>query len=307
MADPLASWWRRRTSWPTPSLEQLVALKGSHTVSVIVPARNEQATVAGVVGPLLDELPPGLVDEVLVVDGGSSDDTASVAAAAGARVLRLPATSDGQLLTGKGGALWWGQQQAAGDLLVFLDADVLPSRAATAARLLTPLLLDPSVAFVKAAFDRPLTVDGVLQHGSGGRVTELLARPLINAWWPPLAGFVQPLSGELAVRRDLLSRLPFATGYGLELAMLIDVLELVGLEAMAQVDIGERHHRHHSDAALGRMSAEVLAAALERLGRPQGDRLLQFSRSTDGFDVASSDVRVTMLPPVASLEQGQAS
>jgi glucosyl-3-phosphoglycerate synthase len=194
-----------------------------------------------------------------------------------------------------------------GDLLVFLDADVLPSRAATAARLLTPLLLDPSVAFVKAAFDRPLTVDGVLQHGSGGRVTELLARPLINAWWPALAGFVQPLSGELAARRDLLSRLPFATGYGLELAMLVDVLDLVGLDAMAQVDIGERHHRHHSDAALGRMSAEVLAAALDRLGLPQGDRLLQFSRSADGFDVATTEVHVSMLPPVASLAEGKAS
>jgi glucosyl-3-phosphoglycerate synthase len=290
-----------------PLQEELVALKGARTVSVVVPALNEEATVAGVVGPLLQELAPGLVDEVVVVDGGSSDATASVAAAAGARVLRLPASADGHLLTGKGGALWWAQQQAEGDLLVFLDADVLPSRAATAVKLLTPLLLDPSVSFVKAAFDRPLTVDGVLQHGSGGRVTELLARPLINAWWPSLAGFVQPLSGELAARRDLLSRLPFATGYGLELAMLVDVLELVGLDAMAQVDIGERHHRHHSDAALGRMSAEVLAAALDRLGTAAGDRLLQYSRSPHGFVVHSSDVGVTMLPPVASLAQGRAS
>jgi glucosyl-3-phosphoglycerate synthase len=307
MPHSLASWWRRRTSWPTLTVEDLIALKGERLISVIVPALNEQATVAGVVGPLLEELAPGLVDEVLVVDGGSSDDTADVAAAAGARVLSLPRAADGHELTGKGGALWWAQQQAVGDLLVFLDADVLPSRAATAARLLTPLLLDPSVAFVKAAFDRPLTVDGVLQHGSGGRVTELLARPLINAWWPALAGFVQPLSGELAARRDLLSRLPFATGYGLELAMLVDVLDLVGLDAMAQVDIGERHHRHHSDAALGRMSAEVLAAALDRLGLPQGDRLLQFSRSADGFDVATTEVHVSMLPPVASLAEGKAS
>jgi glucosyl-3-phosphoglycerate synthase len=307
VADSLTSWWRRRTSWPTPSLAELIELKGDLTVSVIVPARNEEATVAGVVGPLLEQLAPGLVDEVLVVDGASTDATAQVAAAAGATVLRLPASSDGHALTGKGGALWWAQQQAAGDLLVFLDADVLPSRAATATALLTPLLLDPSVSFVKAAFDRPLTVDGVLQHGSGGRVTELLARPLINAWWPALAGFVQPLSGELAARRELLARLPFATGYGLELAMLVDVLDLVGLEAMAQVDIGERHHRHHSDAALGRMSAEVLAAALDRLGMAHADRLLQFSRGTGGFDVAASEVHVSMLPPVASLAQGQAS
>ena len=173
---------------------------------------------------------------------------------------------------------------------------------------MTPLLVDPTVAFVKAAFDRPLTVDGVLQHGSGGRVTEMLARPLLNAWWPALAGFVQPLSGELAARRDLLSRLPFATGFGLEIAMLVDVLGLVGLEAMAQADIGERHHRHHSDAALGRMSAEVLAAALDRhRDGSHGDRLVQFSRADQGFDVHTYDVRVPVLPPVVSLSQERAS
>jgi glucosyl-3-phosphoglycerate synthase len=211
-------------------------------------------------------------------------------------------------LRGKGGALWWAQQQSSGDLLVFLDADVLPSRAETVTRLLTPLLLEPGVQFVKAAFDRPLTVDGVLQHGSGGRVTELLARPLLNAWWPSLAGFVQPLAGELAARRDLLARLPFATGYGLEIAMLVDVLALVGLDAMAQADIGERHHRHHSDAALGRMSAQVLAAALDRHREAaRSDRLVQFARAEVGFDVHTSDVRVESLPPVTSLSREQAS
>ncbi|MCU1593900.1 MAG: glucosyl-3-phosphoglycerate synthase, partial [Frankiales bacterium] len=168
-------------------------------------------------------------------------------------------------------------------------------------------LLEPRVQFVKAAFDRPLTVDGVLQHGSGGRVTEMLARPLLNAWWPALSGFVQPLSGELAVRRSLLERLPFATGYGLEIAMLVDVLDLVGLDAMAQVDIGERHHRHHSDAALGRMSAEVLAAAMDRRGVPIADRLVQFSRGTDGFDATTTQVHVGLLPPVSSLAQERAS
>lgn len=305
----MTAWWRRRSTWPDLPLEELVALKGSTTVSVLVPAVNEAATVAGVVGPLVRELlPAGLVDEVLVVDGGSSDGTAEHASAAGARVLRVPEAVDGRLLAGKGGALWWGQQQAAGDLLVFLDADVLPSRAVTATRLLTPLLVEPAVQFVKAAFDRPLTVDGVLQHGSGGRVTELLARPLLNAWWPALAGFVQPLSGELAARRELLARLPFATGYGLEIAMLVDVLSLVGLDAMAQADIGTRHHRHHSDAALGRMSAQVLAVALDRHRESaRSDRLVQFHREDDGFAVQTSEVRVTSLPPVVSLTKERAS
>lgn len=307
--DSLASWWRGRTAWPAVPVAELVARKDGQTVSVVVPALDEERTVEGVVGPLVDELlAAGLVDEVVVVDGGSTDGTAQRAASAGARVLRLPEQAHGHRPAGKGGALWWAQQQVTGDLLVFLDADVEPSRAATATALLTPLLLAPQIQFVKAAFDRPLTVDGVLQHGSGGRVTEMLARPLLNAWWPPLSGFVQPLSGELAARRTLLSRLPFATGYGLEIAMLVDVLALVGLEAMTQADIGERHHRHHSDAALGRMAAEVLAAALERHGdSPAGRELVQFSRGADGFDAATWPVRLAVLPPVATLSQEQAS
>ncbi len=315
MPDALATWWRRRSTWPALPVADLVALKGSRTVSVLVPALNEAETVAGVVGPLVQELvPAGLVDEVVVVDGGSSDGTATLAAEAGARVLHLPSTAHGLTPRGKGGALWWAQQQVAGDLVVFLDADVLPSRAATATRLLTPLLIDDQVQFVKAAFDRPLTVDGVLHHGSGGRVTELLARPLLNAWWPELAGFVQPLSGELAARRDLLARLPYATGYGLEIGMLVDVLHLVGLDAMAQNDIGERRHRHHSDASLGRMSAEVLATALQRHpAGAHGDRFVQYGRpgapghlapgapGPGGFAAYAGDVTVDALPAISTL------
>ncbi len=286
-------------------MDDLIALKADAAVSVLVPALNEAATVAGVVTPLVEEL-HGLVDEVVVVDGGSSDRTADLAAAAGARVLHLPLSAHGHAPRGKGGALWWAQQQVDADLLVFLDADVLPSRAATAVRLLTPLLVEPSVQFVKAAFDRPLTIDGVLHHGSGGRVTELLARPLLNAWWPQLAGFVQPLSGELATRRDLLAQLPFATGYGLEIGMLVDVLGLVGLDAMAQADIGERRHRHHSDAALGRMSAEVLATALDRHRDSGADRFVQFSRAAVGFESQVTDVQVSALPSLASLAREHA-
>ena len=305
VADPLALWWHRRSSWEQVAVPDLVARKDGRTVTVLVPARNEEPTVTGVIGPLVDELvPTGLVDEVLVIDGRSLDRTAELAAAAGARVLSLPTEPD---LQGKGGALWWGLQQSRGDLLVFLDSDVAPSRAETAVAMLTPLLMAPSVQFVKAAFDRPLTVDGVLHQGSGGRVTELLARPLINAWWPQLAGFVQPLAGELAATRSLLSRLPFATGYGLEIGMLIDVLNLVGLDAMAQADIGERRHRHHSDAALGRMSAEVLAAALRRHRDSGDDRLVQFARVGDGFEATTSTVHADDLPPLVSLAEEQAS
>lgn len=297
------TWWQRRSVWPLVPREALAERKAGRTVSVVIPALDEAATVAGVVGPLQDELVPlGLVDEVVVVDGGSTDGTGRIAAAAGARVLQLPQECHGHQPRGKGGALWWAQQEAKGDLLVFLDADVVPSRAQTAVALLTPLLLDDGVQFVKAAFDRPLTVDGVLHRGSGGRVTEMLARPLLNAWWPDLAGFVQPLAGELAATRELLVQVPFATGYALEIAMLVDVLRLVGIEAMGQADIGERQHRHQSDEALGRMAAEVLAAALDRHpGGPHADLLRQFRREGTGFSTATSDVQVGVLPPVASL------
>ena len=302
-ADALTTWWQRRTRWPAVPVEALAARKGARTVSVVIPALNEAATVAGVVGPLVDELVPvGLVDEVVVVDGGSTDGTAELALAAGARVLHLPDECSGYEPRGKGGALWWAQQHATGDLLVYLDADVEPSRAHTAVALLTPLLLDDGVQFVKAAFDRPLTVEGMLHRGSGGRVTEMLARPLLNAWWPELAGFVQPLSGELAATRDLLARVPFATGYALEIAMLIDVLRLVGVEAMAQADIGERQHRHQTDEALGRMAAEVLAAALDRHpGGTHADLLHQYRREDGEFVAVTSEVRVGSLPPVGTL------
>jgi glucosyl-3-phosphoglycerate synthase len=300
--DAAARWWAARSRWPEVAVAELVERKGTARVSVVVPARDEEATVGEVVARVVADLvPTGLVDEVVVVDGRSTDRTAAVAAAAGARVVALPERAHGHRLVGKGGGLWLGQLETDGDLVVLLDADVSPSRSATVARLLTPLLLDPAVSFVKAAFDRPLTVDGVLHHGSGGRVTELLARPLLAAWWPELSGFVQPLAGELAVRRDLLELLPFSAGYALELGMLLDVHALVGLDAMAQVDIGERVHRHHSDAALGRMAAGVLGAALARRGETGPEALTQFARVAGDLVPTTAEVEGGELPPAVTL------
>jgi glucosyl-3-phosphoglycerate synthase len=305
-------WLGRRTSraadWTLP---ELLARKGATTVSVVLPARDEEATVGSIVATvrreLVDDAP--LVDEVVVVDSGSSDRTAAVAAAAGARVVHrdaaLPAVPP---LPGKGEVLWRSLAVTRGDLVVFVDADLTDFSAHFVTGLLGPLLTDPAVAFVKAAYERPF---GAAPDG-GGRVTELVARPLLNLHWPQLAGFVQPLAGEYAARRTLLETLPFPTGYGVELGLLVDALGRVGLDALAQVDLGVRRHRHQDTAALGRMASEILQTALDRLER--ADRIVrrdessplltQFRRRDQdgaGWAVDVHDVRVRERPPITTL------
>jgi glucosyl-3-phosphoglycerate synthase len=237
------------------------------TVSVVVPARDEEATVGGVVRGIVEGLPADLVDEVVVVDADSRDRTASVAREAGARVVRQSAVlPDAGSHEGKGEALWKGLAATDGDLVVFVDADIVDFDPRFVTGLLGPLLVDQDVMLTKAAYDRPLAVDGRLLDG-GGRVTELLARPLIAAFWPELGWLAQPLSGEYAGRRTLLEELPFVCGYGVELAMLVDVVEHAGVAAIAQVDLGRRVHDHQSLDALGRMAASILHTALLRLER----------------------------------------
>jgi glucosyl-3-phosphoglycerate synthase len=236
-------------------------------VSVVLPARNEAATVGQVVGTirrtLVDRV--GLVDELLVVDAASEDGTAEVARAAGARVVRqadvLPHLGN---TSGKGEAMWKGLAAARGDVLVYLDADIVDIGPRFVVGLLGPLLLEPGVQLTKAVYDRPLTLEGQVHDSGGGRVTELLARPALALWFPALAGIAQPLSGEIAARRSLLETLPFVCGYGVEVAMLIDVAERHGAEAIAQVDLGRRTHEHQSLPALGRMAGELLQVLAAR-------------------------------------------
>jgi glucosyl-3-phosphoglycerate synthase len=309
MRPDVHRWLRRRTytatSWTAADLAAAKRAQGS-TVSVVLPALDEEATVGAIVrairAALVDRDP--LVDEVVVVDSGSADRTAAVAAAAGARVVDtgtvLPAHGR---VPGKGEALWKSLAATTGDLVVFVDADLVGFDPQYVVGLLGPLLTDPAIGYVKALYDRPLTTtEGIVPSG-GGRVTELLARPLLNAFWPELSGFVQPLSGEYAGRRELLEQVPFVSGYGVEFGLLVDLAGLAGVDALAQVDLGTRQHAHQSDAALGRMAGQILQTAMAR--RPGGgdpaSQLLQFLRTTDGVEAVSWNVAVSERPPMTTV------
>jgi glucosyl-3-phosphoglycerate synthase len=308
-------WFANRTSTGEQWCRwRLAELKGQTTVSVVVPAHNEAPTVGTIISALrrelVDEVP--LVDDLVVVDSESCDDTALVAHRAGARVVRQETVlSDLGNQPGKGEALWKSLLVTRGDIVVFIDADLREFDAQFAVGLLGPLLTDQDIAFVKGFYDRPLTDGERVLPAGGGRVTELVARPLLNLHWPSLAYFVQPLAGEYAGRRSLLEQLPFVSSYGVEIAMLIDVLETAGLNAMAQVDLGTRQHRNSSDAALGRMAAQVYLALLSRLQRygvlrtiiPPSPLMTQFVRHGAAFAPDISDVSVTERPPMTALAE----
>jgi len=225
-------------------------------VSVCIPARDEAATVAGVVGPVVRELMTrgGLVDEVVLVDDGSVDRTGPIAAALGAVVVRRSGTP------GKGLAMARAALVATGDVVVFLDADVRDFGAHFVTALLRPHLLDDTTMLVKGSYRR--SRDGV--DGEGGRVTELLARPVLELLFPDLAFVAQPLAGEVAIRREALDALVLEPGYGVEVGMLIDVARHFGPGAIAQVDLGHRLHRNRPLPQLAGQAREVLAAILAR-------------------------------------------
>jgi glucosyl-3-phosphoglycerate synthase len=226
------------------------------SVSVCIPARDEAATIAGVVAPIVDLLcgEHRLVSEVLVADDGSVDGTGAIAAALGARVVRRTGRP------GKGAAMAEAARLATGDVVVFLDADVRNFGTHFVTDLLEPLLLDDSVVLVKGAYRRP----GDGGPAEGGRVTELLARPLLRRLFPELAFLRQPLAGEVAVRRNVLESLVLEPGYGVEMGMLLDVAARYGAASVAQVDLGERVHRNRPLVELAGQADEVLAAVLDR-------------------------------------------
>lgn len=312
--------WLSDRSWSVADrpLHRILAAKRAtgQTVSVVLPALNEEATVGEIVSAVRRDLVLGapLVDEVVVVDSGSTDRTAEAAAAAGATVVhrdtilpRLPA------VPGKGEVLWRSLLVTSGDIVCFVDADLREFSSDFVSGIVGPLLTEPDVHLVKAMYDRPLTVSdgrsaGTVAAGQGGRVTELMARPLLNMHWPQLAGFVQPLGGEYAARRSLLEQLPFPVGYGVELGMLVDALHLVGLDALAQVDVGVRKHRHQDGQALGRMAAAIYRTAQLRLARGHLIRpsLTQFERTDTTFEPRTYSIDTEERPPMTDIAEYQA-
>ena len=255
----------RSGHWDDWTLEGLLQAKvaSGQRVSLVVPARNEAATVGDVVGrvraALVDTVE--LLDEIVVIDSDSDDDTYAVAESAGARVHRCAEIRpDLGTHPGKGEAMWKSLFVTTGDLVVFMDADLHDWDTHFVPGLLGPLLDDPGVQLVKGFYDRP-GADGPLE---GGRVTELVARPLIALLFPELGALVQPLAGEWAVRRSWFASLSVPTGYAVELAALVDTVRAAGVEALAQVDLGLRAHRHQALRDLGGMATQIIAASLAR-------------------------------------------
>jgi glucosyl-3-phosphoglycerate synthase len=250
-----------------------LAAERSRTVSVCLPARNEADTI----GPILASLVPladgGVIDQIIVVDN-STDTTAEIARSFGVAVHDqeelMP--EHGPVL-GKGDAMWRALPLLTGEVVCFLDADSQEFGAHFACGLLGPLLCEPGIEFVKGFYRRPFRVGDVTLPEGGGRVTELTARPLLNMFYPELAAIEQPLAGEVAARRELLEQLPFVSGYGVDIALLLDAYQAIGLDAIAQVDLDVRQNAHQPLRDLGPMAYAVLqavASRLERDGRLRG-------------------------------------
>ncbi len=267
MLHPAAERWAKARSFHHSLYSAgRIAAERKQSVSVCLPARECAQTVGEIVGVLAGLRKAGAIDQLLVVDAASEDGTAAIAERAGASVVQ-----EAELLSqmgpvlGKGDAMWRALSVLSGELVLFLDADSEGFSAHFATGLLGPLVCEPGVGFVKAFYRRPFEQDGISLPDGGGRVNHLMARPALSTFYPELAAVRQPLAGEVAARRELLERVPFATGYGVEIAMLIDVWHELGLEGMAQVDLDVHRNRHQPLLALSEMSETVLAAIVRRL------------------------------------------
>ncbi len=308
--------WLANRSWNRPgwTLAELEAAKAGRTISVVLPALDEEETIESVIesiSPLVRDS-GGLVDELIVLDSGSTDETEIRAVAAGARVVsREQALPEVPIRPGKGEALWRSLAATRGDIVVFVDSDLIDPNPMFVPWLVGPLLTGDGVHLVKSFYRRPLHVgDAGAGAGAtgGGRVTELVARPLLAALRPELGSMLQPLGGEYAATRELLTSVPFAPGYGVEIGLLVDTFDRLGLDAIAQVNLGVRAHRNRPLAELGAMSRQVIATLLSHCGIPDsGVGLTQFvadgpdDSGVEGYTAHTSPVSLTDRPPMQAI------
>jgi glucosyl-3-phosphoglycerate synthase len=279
------------TGW---DLSTAMALKNDVSVSVCIPCRNEAETIGDLVRMIDDALVGTLVDELIVLDDGSTDGTSEVASEAGATVVPVDYVHffHGSA-HGKGNAMWASLVASTGDIVVWCDGDITSFTPDWIIRLVIPLLLDDQLGLVKASYERPSHL------GGGGRTTELVARPLLSLFFPEIAEMQQPLAGEYAGRRTMLESVPFATGWGVEIGLLIDMYRQFGVESLGQVDLGVRLHRHHKLETLAIQAAEVAATLLARVpDAPPFAEVVPMLRRKSGDDI---ELNVMVRPPVKSL------
>ncbi|MGQ9474951.1 MAG: glucosyl-3-phosphoglycerate synthase [Actinomycetota bacterium] len=300
-------------------LGRLLELKrrAGKTVSVCLPSLNEASTIGPILETIVEELMTRvpLVDQLCVVDGGSKDGTIEQARKAGAEVYRQEEILSGRYAPqGKGDALWRSMYCMRGDIIIWMDSDIRNFHPRFVYGILGPLLTRPDIRFVKGFYQRPFRAEHRLLPTGGGRVTELVARPLLSLFYPELTALIQPLSGEYGGDRSLLESIPFFSGYGVEIGMLIDIYSRYGMEVIGQVDLEERHHRNQTLPALGRMAFQVMQAVLVRL---QEEGRLSFS---EGYrtEITQVDYRdgeyildtrrlpVEERPPISQLQEYRA-
>ncbi|HEV2356030.1 MAG TPA: glucosyl-3-phosphoglycerate synthase [bacterium] len=309
------AWFARNTFHARTfgDLTRLAALKRRRgvTISLGLPALNEERTIGDEITvlrrALMEEVP--LLDEIAVMDSGSSDRTVAVA-----RALGVPTYQHAEILPetgtfdGKGEALWKSLHVLRGDLIVWLDTDIHNIDPQFVYGLVGPLLYEPRIAYVKGYYQRPLQ-DGTSQSATGGgRVTELTARPLLNLFFPELSGLIQPLAGEYAGRREVLERLPFFTGYGVEIGHLIDILNRFGLDRIGQVDLDVRVHRNRGLQALSLMAFAIIQVVMARVGDRAGHPLraemntaMKLIRTVPSLALDVTELREHERPPILTV------
>ncbi|MCH2035415.1 MAG: glucosyl-3-phosphoglycerate synthase [Puniceicoccaceae bacterium] len=295
---------------------KLVELKEKQNlkISLCIPTLNEELTIGKEIvifrSELMERYP--LIDEFAVIDSGSKDKTIEVAASFGADTYKakdiLSKVGD---KPGKGENLWKAIYQLTGDIIIYVDADIANIHPRFVTGILGPLLLNPKTKYCKAFYDRPITFSSGVRASGGGRVTEILIRPLFSLFFPELAALIQPLSGEFAVRREVLEKIPFPIGYGVETAHILDVYMQWGLEAFAQCDLDQRIHRNQSTTALGKMSFGILQTFLNRMKRydmvdklPEMATLYrQFQAEGNRYDLLEKSIIEYERPPMITIPE----